>query len=92
MPASLGTVIRLDMTKDIRTREPMTFLTPDIDIRGERGFKFIPEFAHLAQEKGRSVTPASGKGSNVRLFRDPFPLSREFFLVLACPHFLYQGL
>jgi len=86
MPATVGTVIRLDMTRDIRTREPMTLLTPDIDIRGERGFKFIPEFAHLAQEKGRSVKqPSSGRGGNVRLFRDPFPLSRELFLVSHKP-------
>ena len=32
-PSTLGTVIRLDMTKNIRTREPMTYMTPDIDFR-----------------------------------------------------------
>ena len=30
---AVGTVIRLDMTRPIRTREPITYMTPDVDIR-----------------------------------------------------------
>jgi len=35
---SVGTIIRIDMNKNIRTREPMTYMTPDVDVRGERGW------------------------------------------------------
>ena len=33
----VGTVIRLDTTRDLRTRDPMTYMTPGVDIRGEAG-------------------------------------------------------
>ena len=33
MPAGVGTVIRLDINQPIRTRRPMTYITPDLDIR-----------------------------------------------------------
>ena len=36
----VGTVIRLDMNKNIRTREPMTYMTPYVDIQAEEGFAF----------------------------------------------------
>ena len=61
----VGTVIRLDMTKNIRTREPMTYITPDVDIRSEGGFWH----------------DYNGKWGRHRLFKEPFPLSEEFFLV-----------
>ena len=44
----VGTVIRLDMNKNIRTREPMTYMTPDVDIRAEGGFRFPPGRRHVA--------------------------------------------
>jgi len=37
---AIGTVIRLDTTFDKRTRRPMTYMTPDVDIRDEGGFWF----------------------------------------------------
>ena len=61
----VGTVIRIDMTKNIRTREPMTYITPDVDVRGQGGFWHDRE----------------GKWGPHRLFKEPFPLSEEFFLV-----------
>ena len=67
----VGTVIRLDMDKAIRTREPMTYLTPDIDIRSEGGFHF--------RNDGEWVKDPSGKMGP--LYREPFPLSRNSFLV-----------
>jgi hypothetical protein len=71
----VGTVIRLDMTKNIRTREPMTYMTPYTDIRGEGGFAF-------QNDKGGWDGDGSGKGP---LFRDPYPLSKEYFLVAHKP-------
>ncbi|MCP4375901.1 MAG: hypothetical protein GY794_06980 [bacterium] len=61
----VGTVIRIDMTKNIRTREPMTYITPDVDVRGQGGFWHDPE----------------SKWGPRRLFKEPFPLSEDFFLV-----------
>lgn len=39
---AVGTIIRIDTSKNIRTREPMTYITPDVDVRGEGGFWFDP--------------------------------------------------
>jgi hypothetical protein len=61
----VGTVIRIDMTKNIRTREPMTYITPDVDVRGQGGFWHDRE----------------SKWGPHRLFKEPFPLSEDFFLV-----------
>ena len=70
--SGVGTVIRLDMTRNIRTREPMTYITPDIDIRAEGGFH------HRVDGKWRH----SQSGP---LFADPYPLSDRFFLVSHNP-------
>jgi len=71
----MGTVIRLDMTKSIRTRDPMTYMTPDVDIQAEAGFAFkTPE--------GKWQHDGSGTG---RLFKDPYPLSENLFLVSHKP-------
>ena len=70
----IGTVIRLDMTKPIRTREPMTYITQDVDIRREGGFAF------RTQNGWRD--DGAGQG---RLFKDPYPLSDELFLVAHKP-------
>ena len=61
----VGTVIRIDMTKNIRTREPMTYITPDVDVRGEGGFWH----------------DRNSKWGPRRLFKEPFPLSENLFLV-----------
>ena len=37
---AVGTVIRIDASKNTRTREPMTYMTPDVDVRAEGGFWF----------------------------------------------------
>ncbi len=67
----MGTVIRLDMTRNIRTREPMTYMTPDVDIRSEGGFAFKIDGRWRRDRSGR-------KG---RLFKEPYPLSDKLFLV-----------
>ena len=72
----IGTVIRLNMGGgSIRTREPMTYMTPDVDIQAEPGFAF-------RDANGRWRRDGSGRG---RLFKDPYPLSKQYFLVSHKP-------
>jgi hypothetical protein len=72
---NMGTVIRLDMTKNIRTRDPMTYMTPYVDIKSEGGFHFLHESGEWQRDR-------AGKGP---LFADPYPLSRNLFLVSHKP-------
>ncbi|MBT3193062.1 MAG: hypothetical protein HN341_10950 [Verrucomicrobia bacterium] len=72
---NMGTVIRLDMTRNIRSREPMTYMTPYVDIKSEGGFHFLYDDAQWQRDR-------SGKGP---LFADPYPLSRDLFLVSHKP-------
>ncbi len=71
----IGTVIRLDVDKNIRTREPMTYMTPTVDIRNEGGFAFL-------QPDGSWREDREGHGP---LFKDPYPLSENSFLVAHKP-------
>ena len=72
----VGTVIRLNLGGgSIRTREPMTYMTPDVDIRAEGGFAF---------RSGDGPWRGDGRG-NGRLFKDPYPLSKQYFLVSHKP-------
>jgi hypothetical protein len=74
-PNTIGTVIRLDMAKNIRTREPMTYMTPDVDVTEERGYSF-------KTATGDWIFDLEGKG---RLFKDPYPLSEKLFMVAHKP-------
>lgn len=67
----IGTVIKLDMSKNIRTSEPMTYVSKDIDIKFEPGFDFCID--------GEWSRDKSGKKG--RLFSDPYPLTENSFLV-----------
>ena len=71
----IGTVIRLDMTRNIRTREPMTYMTPYVDIQSEGGFSFRKSGGGWRRDGG-------GRGP---LFKDPYPLSEKLFLVAHKP-------
>jgi len=71
----VGPVIRIDMDKNIRTREPMTYMTPGVDIQSEAGFAFRKADGSWEQD------PA-GRGP---LFKDPYPLSEKLFLVAHKP-------
>jgi len=73
---NVGTIILLDMNKPIRTREPMTYLTPQVDIRAEPGFAFREDAGEPWQHDG------AGNGD---LFANPYPLSAERFLVSHKP-------
>ena len=71
----VGTVIRLDMNRDIRSRDPMTYMTPDVDIQDEGGFAF-------RNKNGSWKNDPKGRGP---LFKDPWPLSDKLFLVAHKP-------
>jgi len=71
----VGTVVRLDLSKPIRTTGPMAYITPDVDIRTEDGF-------HFRDRAGVWRQDPEGRG---RLFRDPYPLSPSLFLVSHKP-------
>ena len=72
---AMGTVIRLDLTKNIRTREPMTYMTPDVDVTEETSYTFT-------NSKGERYRNDGTKG---RLFKDPYPLSDKLFMVAHKP-------
>ena len=71
----VGTVIRLDMNRNIRTREPMTYMTPYVDIQAEPGFAFRDGAGPWQHDR-------EGHGP---LFKDPYPLSDRLFLVAHKP-------
>lgn len=72
---NVGAVIRLDMSKPIRTREPMTWMTPYVDIKAEGGFAF-------KKEEDSWTSDGGGRGP---LFADAYPLSASLFLVAHKP-------
>ncbi|MFO1491163.1 MAG: LamG-like jellyroll fold domain-containing protein [Kiritimatiellia bacterium] len=71
----VGTVIRIDTTRDLRTRDPMTYMTPGVDIQAEPGFAF---------RAGNGPWRQDGHGRGP-LFKDPYPLARDRFLVAHKP-------
>ena len=71
--SGLGTIIRLDINHPIRTRKPMTYVTPETDIQGEGGWvHFTPNGKKYHNNKGP-------------LFMDPYPLSDKLFLASYNP-------
>lgn len=71
----VGTVLRIDARRNVRTRGPMSYVTPGVDIQAEGGFAF-------RAADGTWQADSEGKG---RLFKDPYPLSEEQFLVAHKP-------
>jgi len=74
-PNSIGTVIRVHADEKIRTRQPMTYMTPQLDIRTEKGFWYRDSAGGWRHDE-RGTGP---------LFKDPYPLSAERFLVAHKP-------
>jgi len=72
-----GSIVRLDTKKDIRTCEPMTYMTPFVDVRGEGGWH------HRDSSEGRWER-RRGQGLGA-LLTDPYPLSDKYFLVSQKP-------
>ncbi|MHC4187101.1 MAG: HzsA-related protein, partial [Planctomycetota bacterium] len=77
--SGVGTVIRLDINKPIRTREPMTYITPHIDIRAEGGFH------HRVGDKWE-------RNLYGPLYMDPYPLNDKFFLVSHNPDKIWNDI
>lgn len=73
---NFGTIIRLNMNTSIRTRKPMTYMTPQVDVRGEGGWEF------LDAETGKRYRNGHGLGP---LFSEPYPLAMDSFLVSYKP-------
>ena len=71
--SGIGTVIRLDMSRNIRTTEPMTHLTPQVKIRWEEGW-------HHRRADHTWIKHTRGP-----LYMDPYPLRRDLFLVAHNP-------
>jgi hypothetical protein len=70
--SGVGTVIKIDINKPIRTHEPMTYITPHVDIRTEGGFHHMVDGKWIRTDDGP-------------LYMDPYPLSDKFFLVAHNP-------
>jgi len=66
----VGTVIRLDMNKHIRSRNPMEYITKEIDVRSEGGFHYRAGDGWISDRAGTGT-----------LYADPYPLTRDFMLV-----------
>jgi hypothetical protein len=69
----VGTVIRVDASKDIRSSSAMTYITPDIQVRYEIGIAYRDK-----KDTTRWYQDNLGQGE---LFRETYPLSRTDFIV-----------
>jgi Hydrazine synthase alpha subunit middle domain/NPCBM/NEW2 domain len=72
---ALGTVIVLDTKVDTQSRSAMTFISRDVDAQTHGGFSFLVD--------GKWIHETTGKPG--RLFKDPYPLSEQLFLVAHKP-------
>jgi len=73
---ALGTVIRIDMTRPIRTDSPMTYITPEVKILAEAGWHFVDK------NTGTMMMDRNGRGP---LYRDPWPLDTNSYLAAHKP-------
>ena len=73
--SGIGPILMVDTNKNVRSRESLTYLTPDCDVRGEGGFSF----------KVGDRWRGDGSGKLGRLFMDPYPLSERLFIVSMKP-------
>ncbi|MDR3197760.1 MAG: NPCBM/NEW2 domain-containing protein [Planctomycetaceae bacterium] len=69
---AVGTVIMVDTSKYIRSIDAMQYITDDVAAFHHTGF-------HFRDEKGNWIHESTGKPG--RLFRNPYPLSADLFLV-----------
>lgn len=71
----VGTVIVLDTTKDASSSDAMTILTKEVNALTHGGYSFLVD--------GKWVHESTGALG--RLFKDPYPISEELFLVAKKP-------
>lgn len=72
---AMGSVVTIQMGMNIRTRDPLSYVTKDVDARHHNGFHFLVD--------GEWIWDKTGKPG--RLFKDPFPISEELFVVSQKP-------
>ncbi|VGO18299.1 HzsA-related protein [Pontiella sulfatireligans] len=73
---AVGTVIKIDPGKGIRTEQPLSFVTKDVDVPLHNGFSFLVDGQWVHDER---------TGRPGRLFKDPYPISEELFMVAQKP-------
>ncbi|MDR1455310.1 MAG: hypothetical protein LBJ01_06640, partial [Tannerella sp.] len=73
----VGTIVRVHTNGDIRTRAPMTCITPQTDVREEWGFAF--------RDPDDSTKWTKDRNGHGPLFRESYPLSRSEYLVSHKP-------
>ena len=73
---AVGTILVVDRTKNIRDPESMRYITDDVAAFGHNGF-------HFRDEAGNWYLDMTGRPG--RLFRNPYPLSTELFIVSHKP-------
>jgi hypothetical protein len=73
---AVGTVIQIDVNNDIRSPDTMSFVTPDIHALHHNGF-------HFRGQDGEWIHDMTGTLG--RLFKDPYPVSENLFLVAHKP-------
>ncbi|TKG91580.1 hypothetical protein EYV94_21380 [Puteibacter caeruleilacunae] len=71
----MGTVVIIDTEKNLRTKEPLSYVTKDVDARTHNGFHF--------KVNGKWIFEKTGESG--RLFKDPYPISEQLFLVSHKP-------
>ena len=71
-----GAVIVVDTSADIRSPETMKFITDDVHALAHDGFHFRDADGQWRYDK---------TGTQGRLFKDPYPLSEELFIVSRKP-------
>ena len=74
--AAYGTVVRLDLNRPIRTHAPIELLTPRVTVLDEAGWHFRNDSSQSWQKDRQGRGP---------LFRDPYPIDRDHFLVAHKP-------
>jgi hypothetical protein len=72
MPLGVGSILRLNTKLSLRTLEPITNLTPEIETPDEHGYRHLRDGKWVHDYKGP-------------FFREPYPLSYKFFLVTHNP-------
>ncbi len=90
MPLGVGTIMLIDSSKDRRTGDPVTYITPEVDVRHQWGWDNIPGGATKPfRPEGliQTTKEFDGKGNTSKgpLFMDPFPLDAHRVLASYNP-------
>ena len=79
---AMGTVIKIDRSDNIRSPETMQFITRDIHALHHNGFHFLDDDGNWVHDR---------HGTGGRLFKDPYPIHEDLYLVSHKPKGLNWG-